>query len=127
MNERRLTSKNKRIPPERGIRGNMFACLPADRSKELFEAILETGDLKLERIVSTGQATQPGQWYDQDRDEWLVLLSGAAGLLFEGDKVETILQPGDYLLIPAHSRHRVEWTAAGRETVWLALHFGKLA
>lgn len=78
--------------------------------------------MRLERILSTGQSTSPGQWYDQDGDEWVVLLSGSAGLLVEGAKEISIMRPGDYLLIPPHTRHRVEWTEAGRETVWLAVH-----
>ena len=77
---------------------------------------------RVERIVSTGQATPPGEWYDQDGDEWVVLLSGAAGLLFEGEAAARPLEPGDWVLIPAHARHRVEWTAADEPTVWLAVH-----
>lgn len=87
------------------------------------ETLIQTGSLRLERIVSTGQATPPGEWFDQDRDEWVALLSGSAGLLFEGEDRARILRPGDYVLIPARVRHRVEWTEQGAETVWLALHF----
>ena len=87
------------------------------------ETLVQTGSFKLERIVSSGQATPPGEWFDQDRDEWVALLSGSAGLLFEGEDHPRPLRPGDYLLIPAHVRHRVEWTEPGTETVWLALHF----
>ncbi len=107
---------------DHGARGNLFSGLQTGTSRELFETLLQTKGLKLERIVSAGQST-PGEWYDQERDEWVVLLSGAAGLLFENDKEVLVLRPGDYLLIPAHCRHRVEWTAAETKTVWLALHF----
>ena len=100
---------------------NLFADLPADRSREAFEALLETPALRLERIVSHGQTTPAGQWYDQDGDEWVVLLSGAATLRFEGD-APFALRPGDWVLIPAHRRHRVEHTAPDGPTVWLALH-----
>ncbi len=89
------------------------------------ETLLRTDCLRLERILSTGQSTPHGQWYDQDADEWVVLLSGKAGLLFQGKKEICVMQPGDYLLIPAHTRHRVEWTEAGKETVWLAVHYAK--
>ena len=78
--------------------------------------------MRLERIVSHGQATPPGEWFDRDRDDWVVLLRGGAGLLFEGESESQVLRPGDYLLIPAHARHRVEWTASDEPTVWLALH-----
>ncbi len=101
---------------------NIFAARGTGEN-EVFETLLETSKFKLERIVSTGQATQPGQWYDQDRDEWVLVLSGKAALMFEGDKKALILGPGDFLLIPSHKRHRVDWTAEGTETVWLALHF----
>lgn len=101
---------------------NIFATQRTGEA-EAFETIMETNVFKLERIVSTGQATPPGQWYDQDRDEWVLLLAGKAALLLEGEKEALVLRPGDFLLIPSHKRHRVEWTAEGTETVWLALHF----
>jgi cupin 2 domain-containing protein len=92
---------------------------------ELFERLLETRSFRLERIVSTGQATPPGQWYDQERDEWVLLVSGEARLLFEDEAEARVLLPGDHILIPAHRRHRVEWTAPGSDTIWLALHFDR--
>lgn len=103
-------------------RRNLLADLPADRSREAFEALLETPALRLERIVSYGQATPPGQWYDQPTDEWVLLLSGSAMLHFEGEPEPMLLQPGDCVLIPAHARHRVERTDAAQATVWVALH-----
>ncbi len=90
---------------------------------EVIETLIQTDALRLERIVSTGQATPPGQWYDEDRDEWVVLLSGSAGLFFEGEQAIRVLRPGDSLLIPAHTRHRVEWTETGVESIWLALFY----
>jgi cupin 2 domain-containing protein len=87
------------------------------------EILLKTENLWLERIVSAGQASPPGHWYDQDTSEWVLLLRGRAGLLFEGEDAEIVMQPGDYLLIPAHQRHRVEWTDPEEKTVWLALHY----
>jgi len=102
---------------------NLFTDLPAELSVERIEQLLAgDGPWRLERIVSTGQATPPGEWYDQPRDEWVVLLSGAAGLRFADTHGETRLTPGDWLRIPAHRRHRVEWTARDETTVWLALH-----
>ena len=96
---------------------------PRSSDSELFEELLRGGDFRLERIVSTGQATPPGQWYDQETDEWVLLLSGRAALRMEGEPQPCELRPGDAVAIPAHRRHRVEWTAPGEATVWLALHY----
>ena len=85
----------------------------------------QTGVFRLERIVSAGQATPPGEWYDQDTHEWVALLTGGAGLRFEDEAEPRVLAPGDYLLIPAHRRHRVEWTDPEPPTVWLALHYSE--
>jgi cupin 2 domain-containing protein len=102
--------------------GNLFAAIPEALAEELFEVLLERPGFKLERIVSAGHTTPPGQWYDQERDEWVVLLSGSAALLFEGEAEPRELAPGDYVFIPAHRRHRVERTHPTTKTVWLALH-----
>jgi cupin 2 domain-containing protein len=103
--------------------GNLFADLPRAAAAEEVVALLQRPGLTIERIVSTGQATPAGEWLDQEREEWVVLLRGAAGLRFEGEANPRLLAAGDYLRIPAHCRHRVEWTAAGEPTVWLALHY----
>lgn len=102
--------------------GNMLADLPADRAAEIFEPILTRPGVRMERIVSFGQATPPGEWYDQGDDEWVMLLSGSAGVLIEGEPSVRSLRPGDYLMLPARCRHRVEWTEQNRDTVWLAIH-----
>ncbi|HEW97515.1 MAG: cupin [Candidatus Parabeggiatoa sp. nov. 3] len=99
---------------------NIFKPLKTPTTAEVFEKLLSTPHFTLERIVSTGQA--PGEWYDQKQDEWVILLSGSAGLLFESEDTVQVLQPGDYVNIPAHQRHRVEWTDSSQPTVWLALH-----
>jgi cupin 2 domain-containing protein len=101
---------------------NLFAAIPAEIPAEIFQVLLETDNFRLERIVSWGQATPPGEWYDQDSHEWVVLLAGSACLRFEAGP-DQVLRPGDHLLIPAHRRHRVEWTDPTRPTVWLALHY----
>ncbi|MGO9895390.1 MAG: cupin domain-containing protein [Bryobacteraceae bacterium] len=77
---------------------------------------------RIERIVSAGQACPPGFWYDQDNTEWVFLIGGSACLLFEGEASSRELRPGDYVEIPAHRRHRVEWTAPDEPTVWLVVH-----
>ena len=78
--------------------------------------------MRIERIVSTGQASPPGFWYDQPDDEFVVLLTGAASLCFEEGGVTLDMKPGDWVEIPAHVRHRVESTQADPPTVWLAVH-----
>jgi cupin 2 domain-containing protein len=102
---------------------NLLASLPERLDAEQIIALVATETVRIERIVSTGQASPPGFWYDQDRAEWVLLLAGSAGLLFEGEGEPRVLRSGDYLLIPAHRRHRVVWTDAAQPTVWLAVHF----
>lgn len=102
---------------------NLFAASSDHSDQERFETLLQTNGFRLELIISTGQATPPGQWYDQDRSEWVMLVSGSAGLIFEGETAVLALRPGDHLLIPARRKHRVEWTSPDEPTVWLALHF----
>jgi cupin 2 domain-containing protein len=102
---------------------NLFFPLPNAIPDEVCEALVQTEHFTLERIVSAGQATPAGEWYDQDTHEWVILLSGRAHLLFEHETHVQTLQPGDYVLIPAHCRHRVEWTDPTQQTVWLALHY----
>jgi cupin 2 domain-containing protein len=103
--------------------GNCFMPAPLSLLRELVEVILATESFRLERIISSGQATPAGEWYDQEEHEWVLLLAGEAGLLFENDPQVIIMKPGDYLHITAHRRHRVEWTAPGQPTIWLALHY----
>ena len=102
---------------------NLIQGLPPAAEAELTTQLARGGDFRLERIVSWGQATPDGDWYDQAEDEWVVLLTGDAGLLIEGEATPRRLRPGDFLRLPAHRRHRVEWTAEDGPTVWLALHF----
>jgi len=103
--------------------GNIFSEIPDSPIDEIFEILLKNDHFRLERIVSSGQATPPGEWCDQDMNEWVILLSGSAGLLFEGEEEVTLMHPGEYVHIPAHKRHRIEWTDPERKTVWLALHY----
>ena len=100
---------------------NIFADLGGDPAREQFTDLLRAGDVRIERIVSHGQASPPGFWYDQEWAEWVLVLQGSAGLRIEGE-AERRLQRGDFLHIPPHVRHRVEWTDAEGPTVWLAVH-----
>ncbi len=102
---------------------NLFVGVNGPRREEVIETILETPLFRLERIVSTGQATPEGQWYDQERNEWVAVLAGSAALLFEGEKDIRVMRPGDHVLIPPHRRHRVAWTDPQQPTVWLAVHY----
>jgi cupin 2 domain-containing protein len=104
------------------VKSNIFADL-ADSADEIFETLLEKPGIKIERIISSGQATPPGEWYDQETDEWVILLSGSAGILIDGEDVVRSLAAGDYLQLPAGCRHRVEWTDPDVKSVWLAVHF----
>ncbi len=106
-----------------GGRGNLFAALPPPVGGEIFQALFANPACRVERIVSHGHASAPGEWYDQDGDEWVVLLAGEAVLRFEGGDDgggDVKLKAGDWLAIPAHRRHRVESTSA--DAVWLAVH-----
>jgi cupin 2 domain-containing protein len=102
---------------------NIFAGISDRLDDERIDAIVSADDVRIERIVSTGQASPPGFWYDQDWTEWVMLLSGSAGLLFENEAEPRVLRPGDHVTIPVHARHRVEWTDATQSTVWLAVHY----
>ena len=101
---------------------NLFDRIPDDLPAEWMETLAESGSVRIERIVSRGHASPPGEWYDQALSEWVLLLKGSAGLEFE-DGREAQLYPGDWLEIPAHQRHRVAWTDPGEDTVWLAVHY----
>ncbi|CAK15690.1 cupin domain-containing protein [Pseudomonas entomophila] len=104
---------------------NLFTALPAldPQAAEQFDDLLRRPGLRIERIVSSGQASPPDFWYDQDEGEWVVVLSGSAGLRLEHEAEPRVLRPGDHLDIPPNCRHRVEWTEAGVTTVWLAVFY----
>jgi cupin 2 domain-containing protein len=102
--------------------GNLFSDVARDSPDEQVTALLALPNLRIERIVSTGQSSPPGFWYDQDWAEWVIVLAGSAGLLIDGETAPRVLGAGDYLHLPAHRRHRVEWTDAAQPTVWLAMH-----
>ena len=101
---------------------SIFKNIPEFLPQEIFDVLVKSKDFQLERIVSCGQVTDSG-WLNQDIDEWVILISGAARILFEGESNPIELFSGDYLNIPANTRHRVEWTDPEMKTVWLALHY----
>lgn len=102
---------------------NILDNISATFEKEVFENLLITKHLKLERILSKGHVTPQGEWYDQDQNEWVLLLKGAASIKIAKQQELVHLKAGDYLLIPAHQKHRVEWTSSEEVTVWLALFY----
>ena len=101
---------------------NIFSDIPEQFPDELFECIIKKDNILIERIVSNGHVTPAGQWHDQTGDEWVILLQGQATLLFEKNQTLVRLTAGDYLLIPAHTLHRVERTLPDFNTIWLAVH-----
>ena len=101
---------------------NLLSAIAAGADGEVVTALLSLPGIRVERILSTGQASPPDFWYDQPWVEWVLLLSGSAALRFDDDPLPTVMKPGDYVLIPAHRRHRVDWTDPEEATVWLAIH-----
>ena len=102
--------------------GNLFARIPAQLTQEEITTLISSPAVRIERIVSRGQASPPGFWYDQPQDEWVIVLAGRAELAFADDGTTMRMAAGDYVHIPAHRRHRVAWTDQAQATVWLAVH-----
>ena len=101
---------------------NIFDAIPENLKTEVFERLVETDDVTIERIVSKGHKSPQSGWYDQNKNEWVLVLKGEAILLF-ADETSITLKAGDFVDIPAHKKHRVEWTAVDVETIWLAVHY----
>ena len=100
---------------------NLFANLPASLPHELTEILLQAANIRIERIVSHGHVSPPDYWYDQEEHEWFVLIQGAARLRLEDAVME--LKAGDCMNIPAHQKHRVDWTPPDQQTIWLAVFY----
>lgn len=104
--------------------GNLFAGIPDTLPNERIEALLSAPHVRIERIVSCGHSSPEGFWFDQDRPEWVIVIAGSAAVRFEGETAPRTLRRGDYLHIPAHARHRVEWTDKDETTIWITVHHG---
>ena len=102
---------------------NLFAGLPDAATAEAVDRVLTRPGLRIERIISLGQASPPGFWYDQEQGEWVLLLAGAARLRFADEAGARLLSPGDWLEIGPHRRHRVDWTDPTIPTIWLAVFY----
>lgn len=92
--------------------------------EEVIETLLDADNIRIERITSHGHASLDGFWYDQEQNEWVVVVQGKATLRFEDDDQPVDMGPGDFINIPAHRRHQVDWTTPDEPTVWLAVHYG---
>lgn len=103
--------------------GNLLSDLPTGVPEELVQTLANFPHVRIERIVSHGHASPEGFWYDQGQHEWVCVLKGAARLRFEDHTIE--MNPGDFVSIPAHQKHRVEWTEPNGPTIWLAVHYGE--
>ena len=103
---------------------NLFADIPAKFPDEIFTTILEATNVRIERIVSNGNSSSEGFWYDQDQHEWVVVLKGLARITIDGEAQPVEMKAGDFINIPAHTKHRVEWTTPEEPTIWLAVHYG---
>ncbi len=101
--------------------GNLLEDLPQSLPDELVTTLLEAAHVRIERIVSHGHVSPEGFWYDQDQHEWVIVLRGAARIQFEDRTIE--MKPGEFVNIPAHQKHRVEWTTPAEPTIWLAVHY----
>jgi len=102
---------------------NIFSYLPVNLPDEMNEVLIENRNVRIERIVSRGHKSPPDFWYDQECDEFVLLIRGKAKLRFEGEQGIISMKAGDYCIIPAHRRHRIEMTSPEEDTIWLAVHY----
>lgn len=101
---------------------NIYSNLPTSFKEEFFEELIQSEHVRVERIVSKGHVSPESGWYDQDEHEWVIILEGSGILQFE-DHTEATLSKGDYLNIPAHTKHKVTWTDSDTPTIWLAVFY----
>ena len=104
------------------LSGNLLSDLPEDIPEELFQTLVQNAHVRIERILSHGHTSPQDFWYDQAQNEWVLLLEGHARIRFEDDRVME-LRRGDFVNIPAHVKHRVEYTHEDEPTVWLAVFY----
>ncbi len=102
---------------------NLFADLPEKSSQELFSTLLDNPQCRIERIVSYGQSSPDRFWYDQNWDEWVLLLQCCAELDVDGQMVKLV--PGDHVLIKAGQKHHITHTDQNQPTIGLAIHLNE--
>jgi len=105
------------------LKANLFQDIPSEFRAEFTQRLAGRPGVRVERIVSRGHASPEGFWYDQGETEWVLLVSGAARLRFEENDEQVEMKAGDFIVIPARARHRVEWTSPDEDTVWLAVFY----
>lgn len=105
------------------VSGNFFSDIPLPVDDEVFDTILAENGFEIKRIISKGQKSPTEFWYDQEENEWVMVLKGAAKLKFKDQQSIVEMMPGTYIHIPAHCKHRVEWTDPDVETIWLAIYY----
>lgn len=103
--------------------GNFFSDIPHQIDDEVFDTILAADGFEIKRIISKGQKSPADYWYDQEKNEWVMVLKGAAKLKFKDHKRIVEMMPGNYIHIPAHCKHKLEWTDPDVETIWLAVYY----
>ncbi|MCH7568338.1 MAG: cupin domain-containing protein [Nanoarchaeota archaeon] len=103
--------------------GNIFSRIPKLLSDESFEELISSQNCKIERIISSGHSTPKCKWYDQNKNEFIIVLKGNAELLFEENNKVVKMCEGDYVNIPAHVKHKVQKTDSQKETIWLAIFY----
>lgn len=104
-------------------KSNLFDDIPAAFRAEFTQRLAGKPGIRIERIVSRGHKSPEGFWYDQGETEWVLLVSGGACIQFEENNEIVQMKAGDYVVIPARSRHRIEWTSPDEDTVWLAIFY----
>ncbi len=102
---------------------NIFNDIPSNLSKEILDEIILTDKIRIERIISKGQTSPENFWYDQEENEWVIVIKGKAKLKIIDEDELIELNEGDYINIPSHKKHRVEWTDPEIETIWLAVFY----
>ncbi|MFO7932392.1 MAG: cupin domain-containing protein [Thermodesulfobacteriota bacterium] len=105
------------------IKGSLLKDIPDKLPEELIDTLCSDRNVTIERIVSRGHASPEGFWYDQEKNEFVLVIKGSAGIKIENRHDIVVMKAGDYIEIGAHLKHRVEWTDSDCETVWLAVHY----
>jgi len=100
---------------------NIFAEIPDELDNELVQVLQQSDNIKIQRIVSKGQVSPETGWYDQQQNEWVIVIKGEAVIAFE--QTEVAMQAGSYINIPAHTKHKVSWTHPDIETIWLVVYY----
>lgn len=105
------------------MKKNLFSDIPRSMPEEMIEVLCQSEEMWIERIISRGHSSPPDFWYDQEDNEFILLVKGNACLKIEGKSKPVVLEEGDWLDLKAHVKHRVEWTAPDQDTIWLAVYY----